>query len=249
MMEIQFPEQDPWHGLRKFTNARIALGRTGVSIPTKENLQFRMAHAFARDAVFAVMDVGALEKALEQHHSCLLLHSQALDRHQYLQRPDLGRKLNEASIDCVASFAGAYDVCINVADGLSSTAINRHALPFLTILIPKLKDAAYSLSPVCLIEQGRVAISDETGMSIGAKVSLILIGERPGLSSPDSMGVYLTYGPGVGNTDEKRNCISNIGPGGLHYEAAADKLLYLISESLRLQLSGVQLKDNSGLLT
>lgn len=248
-MEIQFPEQDPWHGLRKFTNARIALGRTGVSIPTKENLQFKIAHAFARDAVFAVMDVGALQDGLEELHPFMSLHSQAADRHQYVQRPDLGRKLNEASIDYVSSFAGTYDVCINVADGLSATAINHHALPLLSILIPKLKDAVYRLSPVCLIEQGRVAISDETGMSIGARVSLILIGERPGLSSPDSMGAYLTYEPAIGNTDEKRNCISNIGPGGLHYEAAADKLLYLISESLRLQLSGVQLKDNSGLLT
>lgn len=248
-MEIQFPSNDPWHGLRKFTHARIALGRTGVSIPTQENLQFKLAHAFARDAVFAAMDVNALATALEPLHPCLLLHSQAADRHQYLQRPDLGRKLNEESLHRVASCTGAYDVCINVADGLSATAIDRHASNLLGILIPKLKDAAYRLSPVCIIGQGRVAISDETGMAMGAKLTLILIGERPGLSSPDSMGAYLTFHPTVGNTDEKRNCISNIGPGGLHYEAAADKLLYLIAESLRLQLSGVQLKDNSGLLT
>jgi ethanolamine ammonia-lyase small subunit len=249
MMEIQFPGNDPWRGLRKFTNARIALGRTGVSVPTQENLQFKLAHAFARDAVFASMDMGAVPAALEKLHACLLLHSQAEDRHQYLQRPDLGRKLNAASHLHLASFAGAYDVCINVADGLSATAINRHAAPLLALLIPKLKETCYRLSPLCIIEEARVAISDETGMTMGAKLSLILIGERPGLSSPDSMGVYLTYGPTVGNTDEKRNCISNIGPGGLHFEAAADKILYLITESLRLQLSGIQLKDNSGLLT
>jgi ethanolamine ammonia-lyase small subunit len=248
MMEIQFPGNDPWRGLRKFTNARIALGRTGVSVPTQENLQFKLAHAFARDAMFASMDMGSVPAALEKLHACLLLHSQAADRHQYLQRPDLGRKLNAASHLHLSSFAGEYDVCINVADGLSATAINRHALPLLALLMPKLKETGYRLSPVCIIEEARVAISDETGMTVGAKLSLILIGERPGLSSPDSMGVYLTYGPTVGNTDEKRNCISNIGPGGLHYEAAADKILYLINESLRLQLSGVQLKDNSGLL-
>jgi ethanolamine ammonia-lyase small subunit len=249
MMEIQIPERDPWYNLRKFTNARIALGRTGVSIPTRENLQFKLAHAFARDAVFAGMDIAALNVALEQLHPCLLLHSQASDRHQYLQRPDLGRKLDKTSNDRVVSFKGTYDVCINVADGLSATAINRHAFPVLNMLIPKLKDAGYVLSPVCVIEQGRVAISDETAEALGARLSLILIGERPGLSSPDSLGAYLTYGPAVGNTDEKRNCISNIGPNGLQYSAAANKILYLITESLRLQLSGVQLKDNSGLLT
>lgn len=248
-MEIQLPEQDPWYGLKKFTNARIALGRTGVSIPTRENLQFKLAHAFARDAVFAGMNLPALSVALEQLHPCLLLRSQAADRHKYLQRPDLGRKLDIASHDRVVSFKGTYDVCINVADGLSATAINRHAFPLLNMLIPRIKDAGYVLAPVCIIEQGRVAISDESAEVIGARLSLILIGERPGLSSPDSLGAYLTYGPAVGNTDEKRNCISNIGPNGLHYGAATDKILYLIAESLRLQLSGVQLKDNSGLLT
>jgi ethanolamine ammonia-lyase small subunit len=157
--------------------------------------------------------------------------------------------LDEVSHARVVSFKGTYDVCINVADGLSATAIKRHALPLLSILIAKLKDAGYVLSPLCIVEQGRVAISDETAEALGARLSLILIGERPGLSSPDSLGVYLTYDPAVGNTDEKRNCISNIGPSALHYAAAADKIMYLVKESLRLQLSGVQLKDNSGLLT
>jgi ethanolamine ammonia-lyase small subunit len=249
MIEIRLPTQDPWLGLKKFTNARIALGRTGVSIPTSENLQFKLAHAFARDAVFAGMDVDSLGEAMEQLHPPLLLHSKAVDRHQYLQRPDLGRRLDEASCEKLAAFSGVYDVCINVADGLSATAINTHALPLLGILIPILKDAGYRLSPLCMVEQGRVAISDEVGKVLGAKLSLILIGERPGLSSPDSMGTYLTYGPEVGNADEKRNCISNIGPNGLLYQPASDKILYLITESFRLQLSGVQLKDNSGLLT
>lgn len=208
-----------------------------------------MAHAFARDAVFESLDLDRLAKQIGEVHPVMTIHSQAADRHQYLQRPDLGRKLDEQSLQQVGSIHGNYDVCINVADGLSATAINRHALPLLEILIPRLKEMGYRMSPVSLIQQGRVAISDETGMKMGARVSIILIGERPGLSSPDSLGVYLTYGPMVGNTDEKRNCISNIGPAGLQYEAATEKIVYLIAESMRLQLSGVSLKDNTGLLT
>jgi ethanolamine ammonia-lyase small subunit len=178
----------------------------------------------------------------------LVLHSRVVDRQHYLLRPDLGRRLNDESIEALRSISGSYDVCINVADGLSATAVNNHAVSLLNILIPRMKDAGWSLSPVCIIEQGRVAISDETGAVLDTKLSLILIGERPGLSSPDSLGAYLTFGPAIGNTDERRNCISNINANGLSYEAAADKIIYLVSEALRLKLSGVMLKDNSGLL-
>jgi ethanolamine ammonia-lyase small subunit len=241
-------DQDPWIGLRKYTNARIALGRAGVSVPTSESLQFTLAHAFARDAVFDKFRIPDCELRIEKLHPCLVLHSRVADRQEYLQRPDLGRRLNEDSLTELKTLAGVYDVCINVADGLSATAVNSHAVPLLDNLIPRMKDAGWSLAPICIIEQGRVAISDETGSVLGAKLSLILIGERPGLSSPDSLGAYLTYGPAIGNTDEKRNCISNINANGLSYAAAADKIMYLVSESLRLKLSGVKLKDNSGLL-
>jgi ethanolamine ammonia-lyase small subunit len=242
-------DKDPWIGLRKYTNARIALGRAGVSVPTSESLQFTLAHAFARDAVFEKFRIPDCELRIEKLHPCLVLHSRAADRQQYLQRPDLGRRLNEESLAELKTFAGVYDVCINIADGLSANAVNNHAVPLLNILIPRMKDAGWLLSPVCIIEQGRVAIGDETGSVTGAKLSLILIGERPGLSSPDSLGAYLTFGPAIGNTDERRNCISNINANGLSYEAAADKIFYLVSEALRLKLSGVMLKDNSGLLS
>ncbi|HLO81048.1 MAG TPA: ethanolamine ammonia-lyase subunit EutC [Chitinophagaceae bacterium] len=240
--------KDPWVGLRKYTNARIALGRAGVSVPTSESLQFSMAHAFARDAVYDRLQVAACRLQIERLHPCLVLHSRVVDREQYLLRPDLGRRLNDESLEELRTLTGSYDVCINLADGLSATAVNNHAVPLLQLLIPRMKDAGWSLSPVCIIEQGRVAISDETGAVLNAKLSLILIGERPGLSSPDSLGAYLTYGPAIGNTDERRNCISNINANGLSYEAAADKIMYLVSEALRLKLSGVGLKDNSGLL-
>ena len=260
-MEIStyLPDKDPWLALEKFTSARIALGRTGVSIPLKENLQFKLAHAFARDAVFANLDFSFLEEGLKiLNHPFIILHSKAIDRAEYLQRPDLGRNLDERSLSLLEDQAGesqysksttpSFDLCITIADGLSATAINMHALPFLMNLFPLLIFAEISVASICLVEQGRVAISDETGAALNAKISIILIGERPGLSSPDSLGLYLTYHPKPGNTDAQRNCISNIGPNGLSYTAAAEKTFWLIKESLRLQLSGVGLKDLSGLL-
>jgi ethanolamine ammonia-lyase small subunit len=245
----RIPEKDPWESLRKFTNARIALGRTGVSIPVRENLSFKLAHAFARDSVYTSLDLATLIEGLQKiNHPFQLLHSMALDREQYLQRPDLGRRLNDASITALELDPGSYDICINMADGLSAAAINHHAIPLLFLLLPMLLTSGFSIAPVCVIEQGRVAISDETGNCLHAKLSIILIGERPGLSSPDSLGVYLTYHPEVGNTDVSRNCISNIGSGGLSYKIAAEKIFYLITESIRLKLSGVGLKDLSGLI-
>ena len=242
---------DPWHGLRAFTQARIALGRTGVSVPLSESLRFKLAHAHARDAVFTVLETGKLqEQLIRLNQSVFLLHSRAQDKETYLQRPDLGRKLNEASVQLLTGASGmVYDLVIVAADGLSAEAINRHFVPLLEILLPQLKAAGISTSPINLVSQGRVAIADEIGYLLKGSMSLILIGERPGLTSPDSMGAYLTYRPKQGLTDESRNCISNIRTAGLGYEAAAAKILYLIRESLRLQLSGVQLKDNTGLLS
>jgi ethanolamine ammonia-lyase small subunit len=244
-------QPDPWELLRHFTAARIALGRTGVSIPVSRNLECKMAHAFARDAIYTPLAKDVLAAGTQTLQlPYVLLHSRAADRQQYLQRPDLGRRLDEQSVEKLTpgQNKNGYDICISVTDGLSATAVNRHALPLLHALLPLFKEAGFSIAPVCIIEQGRVAISDETGSLLGAKLSLILIGERPGLSSPDSLGAYLTYSPATGNTDAMRNCISNIRPDGLLFEPAAEKISYFVRASLQLRLSGVQLKDHSNLL-
>jgi ethanolamine ammonia-lyase small subunit len=179
------------------------------------------------------------------------LQSCAIDKKQYLQRPDFGRKLNQHSIDIIHKEDSniSYDICINIADGLSADAVNKHALPLMHLLIPMLKEKNYSIAPICIIEQGRVAISDETGYLLNSKLSIILIGERPGLSATDSLGVYLTYNPKVGNNDALRNCISNIRPEGLTYDIAAQKIVALINEAMRLKMTGVGLKDNNNFIT
>jgi ethanolamine ammonia-lyase small subunit len=244
-------QTDPWQALRNFTAARIALGRTGVSIPVKENLQCKLAHAFARDAIYTPLAKDDLFAGIQNlQWRSILLHSKATGRSQYLQRPDLGRKLDDISVEklVVERNENGYDICITIADGLSATAVNHHAILLLQALLPLLQAERFSIAPVCIIEQGRVAVSDETGSLLRAKISLILIGERPGLSSPDSLGAYLTYHPSTGNTDAMRNCISNIRPGGLAFELAAQKIFYLIKQSLLLQLSGVQLKEITNLL-
>ncbi len=235
-----------WFSLQHYTNARIALGRTGVSLPTQELLRFKMAHAHARDAVFSLLDKEALLNGLNRLQvPFVLLQSKATDRQVYLQRPDWGRRLNEASAKQLSLLANEQcDVCISLADGLSAEAINRHAIPVMDLLITRLHEHNFRIAPVCLVEGGRVAISDEIGSLLKANLSLVLIGERPGLSSPDSMSAYLTYAPQIGLTDERRNCVSNIRPEGLVYEEAVDKIVYLIREAMRLQLSGIGLKDN-----
>ncbi len=241
---------DAWSSLRSFTAARIALGRTGISVPLSESLQFKMAHAHARDAVYSVLDEESLINALEEtKQSYFVLHSTATNRNEYLQRPDLGRRLDDESVQLLQNFnSKGFDAVIIIADGLSATGINTHAIPVFKLLTEKLAAANISVSPVCIVQQGRVAIADETGELLKAKLSLILIGERPGLSSPDSMGAYLTYDPKVGLTDESRNCISNIRPEGLNYTLAAETIFYLINESRRLKISGIKLKDNARLL-
>ena len=244
----QKPE-DPLNPLKEFTAARIAIGRAGTSIPIKEALEFKLAHAHARDAVYSILDTeGILNNLTQFNLPGLLLHSKADSRAQYLQRPDLGRKLNEASVAQLKTNSGNYDVVIVIVDGLSATAVNENTSGLLKYLIPLLQDAKLKIAPLCLVEQGRVALGDELAYLLNARLAIILIGERPGLSSADSIGAYLTYNPKPGLTDESRNCISNIRPRGLMYKAAAGKIFYLVQEAFRLKLSGVGLKDNQGLI-
>lgn len=241
--------QNPWQSLRRFTAARIALGRSGVSQPTASQLEFQLAHARARDAVHLALDNKALADAL--HDACGLpsvsLHSAAESRHVYLQRPDLGRKLDDASRRALAALppAPAYDLALVIADGLSALAIEQNAVPFITALMARLSAEQWRIAPLAIVQQGRVAIGDEIAHLLKARAVVVLIGERPGLSSPDSMGLYLTWAPQPGLTDASRNCISNVRPAGLTCDAAAFKLHYLLSEARRRQLSGVALKDET----
>lgn len=226
--------------LRDFTPARVDIGRVGHSLPTRELLDFQLAHARARDAVHLPLDVASL--VIELKMPCLTLASAARDRTTYLHRPDLGRQLNVESRELVAQHKSECDAAFVIADGLSALAVHRHAAPLLAAVLPKLD---WRIAPVSIVEQGRVAIGDEIGQLLGAKLSVVLIGERPGLSSPDSLGIYLTWHPRPGRTDAERNCISNIRAEGLSYELAAHKLLFLMNESRRLKLSGVKLKEGA----
>lgn len=250
---------NPWAALRQFTDARIALGRAGVSLPTAAHLDFQLAHAKARDAVQLALDAPQLAQSLnaargDQQAPCLLLHSAAADRPTYLQRPDLGRRLDAASraaLDALEPQAQApsprpYDLAFVVVDGLSALAIEQNAVPFLRTLQARIAAENWSVAPICIVEQGRVAIGDEVAELLGAKAVVVLIGERPGLSSPDSMGLYLTWMPRVGLLDASRNCISNVRPAGLGFDEAAYKLHYLLSQARQRQLSGVELKDETG---
>ena len=238
---------NPWQHLRELTPARIALGRAGVSLPTGAQLDFQFAHAQARDAVHLPLDCTALIDELEKCDlNCLHLHSAATDRQIYLQRPDLGRRLDEASADMLDERTGeGCDLALVIADGLSALAVQRHALPMARKIAEHCRSEGWSLGPISIVEQGRVAIADEIGERLNAKMAVILLGERPGLSSPDSLGLYFTWAPQVGRHDAQRNCISNIRPEGLAYNLATHRLLYLMREACRRQLSGVQLKDEA----
>lgn len=254
MDKLPFDPHNPWLELRRLTPARIALGRTGTSMPTRAQLDFQYAHAQARDAVHLPFDHAALRSQLaDRGRESVLLHSAAIDRNSYLQRPDLGRKLSAESAqtlrDHASAHSGGVDLAIVVADGLSALAVHRHTLPFLTRLEEQICAENWSVAPVILVEQGRVAVADEIGELLGAKMTVILIGERPGLSSPDSLGLYFTYNPRVGLTDAYRNCISNVRLEGLSYGMAAHRLLYLMREACRRQLSGVHLKDEAQVQT
>ncbi len=238
---------NPWQSLRRFTAARIALGRSGISQPTAPQLAFQLAHARARDAVHAELDYAALADALSAASglSCVSLHSAAANRHTYLQRPDLGRQLDAPSRAALVPSTDGYDLAIVIADGLSALAIEQNALPLLQSLLARLAPEQWHIAPLAIVRQGRVAIGDEIAHLLHARAVVVVIGERPGLSSPDSMGLYLTWSPRPGLTDAARNCISNVRPAGLTYDAAAFKLHYLLSESRRRQLSGVALKDET----
>lgn len=238
---------DPWHDLRRFTQARIAQGRVGCGLPTSALLDFQLAHAAARDAVLQGWDVGGFAAGLaRQGLASLCLETQVADRFDYLQRPDKGRRLADASCELLRQHAGtAADVALILSNGLSSTAVNIHGLALLAEIVAVFRQGSLSISDICLVPNARVAVADQIGSLLNARLSMIIIGERPGLSAADSLGVYLTYAPKIGNTDAERNCLSNIRPPeGLGYRAAADKLHYLSRQALRLGLSGVGLKDD-----
>lgn len=240
------PGADPWVDLRRHTPARIALGRAGTSLPTAELLRFAAAHAQARDAVHVPLDVAALRAALQADGwQPVEVHSRAPLREAYLRRPDWGRRLDAASAERLqAAAAGPVDLALVLGDGLSAVATQRHAAPLLRALREALA-GALTIAPPVVALQARVALADEIGALLQARLVLIVLGERPGLSSPDSLGAYLTHAPQVGCHDAQRNCVSNIRPEGLPPEVAAQRLAWLLREALRRRISGIGLKDDS----
>ena len=243
---------DPWIALRRFTQARIALGRAGHAVPTQALLDFQLAHAQARDAVQLPWNINAFAGQLRDiGEETLILQTPVSSRSEYLRRPDFGRVLTEESRIRLCNFkARGVDVALIVSNGLSSTAVERRGIALLQTILEGLRVRQFHIAPICLVANGRVALLDDIGSVLDARVAVIVIGERPGLSAADSLGVYLSYAPKKGNTDAERNCISNIHPPeGLSYESATRKLLYLIEESVRRGFSGVALKDEmDGLL-
>jgi ethanolamine ammonia-lyase small subunit len=235
--------------LRDLTPARVALGRCGASMPTKALLAFTLDHARARDAVHAGFDVPALIVGLgDLGLRALSVASLAENRKDYLRRPDLGRRLDQASVRLLDNLApaGACQLAMVIGDGLSPTAVHHHAIALLRDLLPRLAAAQIKPGPVVVASGARVALGDEIGASLGAQMVVVLIGERPGLSAPDSLGAYLTFGPKPGRTDAERNCVSNIHREGLTYDEAAFKIAWLVREGLARQATGVALKDESG---
>lgn len=246
MSELTNPNDlDSWASLRQHTAARIGLGRVGAAIPTAETLRFKLAHSRARDAVHAPFDpIDLAEKIKTLHPHVLTLQSRAADRAEYLCRPDLGRCLSLDSSACLDQRRNAAcDLGLVVTDGLSPLAIGRHAMPFLATFLPLV--SSMHIAPICVVQRGRVAIGDAIGHLLAVRIVVVLIGERPGLGSPDSMGIYLTHSPRPGLTDECRNCLSNIRPEGLGYAEAAEKLAWLFRESALRGFSGVQLKEGN----
>jgi ethanolamine ammonia-lyase small subunit len=238
---------DRWRGLRRFTPARIGLGRAGVSLPTARALEFQAAHAAARTAVHRPLDAEALAARLAPAFpGALAVESRAADRATYLQRPDLGRRLSEASAAALAAAgAGEADVAVVICDGLSALAVERNAERFLAAFLPRAARQGWRLAPLVVARQGRVALGDEAGALLGARLALLMVGERPGLSAADSLGLYITFAPRVGRSDAERNCVSNIREGGLDCAAAACRADYLIAEALARGLTGVALKDDT----
>ncbi len=240
---------EAWRRLSELTPARIALGRTGSGLPTSEAMKFALAHAQARDAVHAPLDPAVLATGLDDLGLAhLTVSSSAVSRHSYLLRPDLGRRLDAAGRNAVAAqrATGGVDLALVIADGLSARAAHTHALPVTAALLPYIRRNGWSLGPVTIVTQGRVAIGDEIGALLGARLVLVMIGERPGLSSPDSLGLYLTFSPEPGRTDGERNCLSNIHGAGMSADEAAFKAVWLMGEAFSRRLTGVSLKDESG---
>ncbi len=245
------PATDPWEALRQFTPARIGLGRAGASLPTQALLDFELDHARARDAVHAAFDTESIACELRDagFGKPPIVSSQARNRMEYLLRPDLGRALDPQSHEQLRQLTPqSHRLVFVIADGLSATAPARHALPVLQKICAGLSPLPGDLQTnvtVVVANQARVALGDEIGGLLGADAAIMLIGERPGLSSPDSLGIYLTWAPRPGRSDAERNCISNVRPEGLPYREAAKRLVYLLCEARRLQVSGVALKDDS----
>jgi len=254
--ELSAAKHNPGTGesLQRYTSARVSLGRVGPAIPTREQLRFQLDHALARDAVHAQLDVTSMLQGLQQRKMEHLALRSAIagepgdERQLYLRRPDLGRTLHQESRDTLLKFSAKLvkhsDVVFVIADGLSALAVERHALPLLDETTSLLPPDRWSIGPVCVVSQGRVAIGDEIGGLLHAKLSIMLIGERPGLSAPDSLGVYITWNPRPGRTDAERNCISNIRHEGLTYVDAAQRIAFYMNEAKRLQATGITLKEN-----
>lgn len=241
---------NPWQSLKKHTAARIALGRAGGSVPTAHHLAFQLDHALARDAVHKLVPWQKIHPQLESPGLDILhLRSQAEDRQVYLQRPDLGRRLGPDSVQCLQQWRRQHneniDVCLVVADGLSAPAIENQAVTMVHHLLKDFADHGLTCPAVFTVAQGRVAIGDEIAQLLNAPLLVVLIGERPGLSAPDSLGIYFTYQAHVGLSDERRNCLSNVRAQGLGFAQASQRLNWLIEEARRLHTSGVSLKDNS----
>ena len=230
--------------LRRFTPARIRLGRAGSGLTTAEALRFSLDHASARDAVLIPLDFGVLAERLSAAGwNVLHVRSAVTDRAEYLRRPDLGRRLLPASRALLQKQGGGIDVVIAAVDGLSSTAVASHVSALLAALRVRLQARQVSLGPLVLVEQGRVAIGDEIGEILQAKLVIVLIGERPGLSAADSIGAYITWRPRLGTMDSGRNCVSNIRPAGLRLADAADQIDALVSLAFGHAMTGVALND------
>ena len=244
MTQSSPPQRDPWHALRAITPARIALGRAGASLPTADLLAFQLDHARARDAVHLPFDVAAIEVGLSSlNHAVVHAATQANDRETYLRRPDLGRRLNYASRDSLTRITGEHDLAIIITDGLSAAAVHHHAANVVNELWRLLPREDWRIAPIVIARFGRVALQDEIGSLLHARIALTLIGERPGLGTPDSLGAYLVHSPRVGLSDADRNCVSNIHAKGFSAAKAAKTIHWLLVESRRRALSGVALKN------
>jgi ethanolamine ammonia-lyase small subunit len=247
-MKTPIPSSRSIRDLRKLTPARVGLGRAGASMPTSALLEFTLDHARARDAVHTAFDVPAMIEGLgDLGLEAVAVSSRVRDRKDYLRRPDLGRALDPASQDLLANRSGrSCELAIVIGDGLSPTAVHAHAVELVRSLMPRLAADGIAIGHAVVASGARVALGDEIGALLGARMIAVLIGERPGLSAPDSLGAYLTFAPRAGLTDAERNCVSNIHPSGLGYGEAASKIAWLVREGLARGVTGVALKDESG---